>query len=397
MLLFSLVGGHIVYRLGHGLFKAGSGVRLSVGSWVKILAIETSCDETAVAILEIEGPLEKPDIKILGNTLLSQVSLHEKYGGVYPNLAKREHEQNLPILLEQTLAESGIKNHESSIDVIAVTSGPGLEPALWVGITFAETLSKKFGKPVVPVNHMEGHIYSVLFQEGKLELPAIALLVSGGHTELVYIKDFGEYEILGRTRDDAVGEAFDKVARMLGLPYPGGPQISKLAEKNRIMNHESRIRLPRPMIHSGDLDFSYSGLKTAVLYKLKDLSQPSPSLGEGGLSTGEVEEMARAFEDAAVEVLVEKTRKAIFDRPHIKTLIVAGGVSANKYLRQEIKKMAQSINLEVKLPSLELSGDNALMIGLAAYIKVKKNPEILDPPAGGQTPIKAQGNLSLSC
>ena len=357
---------------------------------MKILAIETSCDETAVAILEIDGPLEKPDIKILGNTLLSQVSLHEKYGGVYPTLAKREHQKNLPILLEQTLKEAVTNDPQptlrqaqdkqiGNIDLIAVTSGPGLEPALWVGITFAEALGKKLGKPVVPVNHMEGHVWSVLFDGRKMQLPAIALLVSGGHTELVYIKDFGEYQILGRTRDDAVGEAFDKVARMLGLPYPGGPQISKLAEANRITNQESRIKLPRPMIHSGDLDFSYSGLKTAVLYKLKE----NPEIDK--------EEMARAFEDAAVEVLVEKTRKAILEKDNIKTLIVAGGVSANKHLREETKKMAQSINLEAKLPSLELSGDNALMIGLAAYIKVKKNTEII----GNQAPIKAEGNLTL--
>ncbi|MBI1974249.1 MAG: tRNA (adenosine(37)-N6)-threonylcarbamoyltransferase complex transferase subunit TsaD [Candidatus Zambryskibacteria bacterium] len=364
----------------------------------KILSIETSCDETAVAVLDINGELEKPDIKILGNTLLSQMHLHEKYGGVYPNLAKREHEKNLPILLEKTLEQAGFPSpakgkvpKAEGVDLIAVTSGPGLEPALWVGITFAEKLGKKWNKPIIPVNHMTGHIWSVLFEGKKMELPAIALLVSGGHTELVYIKDFEEYKIMGRTRDDAVGEAFDKVARMLGLPYPGGPQISKLAEKNRSMNHESRIMFPRPMINSGDLDFSYSGLKTAVLYKLRDLSQPSPRLGEGGLSPGEVEEMARAFEDAAVEVLIKKTRKAILEKGDIKTLIVGGGVSANHYLRQEIKKMAQNINLEIQLPSVEMTGDNALMIGLAAYVKVKKDPGILKNHA----PIIARGNATL--
>ena len=197
---------------------------------MKILAIETSCDETAIALLNINGPLGKPEIKVLGNTLSSQVALHEKYGGVYPNLAKREHEKNLPILLEQTLKEANMSEAElRTIDYIAVTAGPGLEPALWTGITFAEALSKKWCKPVIPVNHMEGHIYSILYNTGpnsKLELPALALLVSGGHTELVHIKDFGLYEIMGRTRDDAVGEAFDKVARMLGLTYPGGSKIS---------------------------------------------------------------------------------------------------------------------------------------------------------------------------
>ena len=282
--------------------------------------------------------------------------------------------------------------------MIAVTSGPGLEPALWVGITFAEELGKKWSKPVVPVNHMEGHIWSVLFPDQtknhsnvlenlRMILPAIALLVSGGHTELVYIKDFGEYKILGRTRDDAVGEAFDKVARMLGLPYPGGPQISKLAEIHRSKNQESGIKFPRPMINSGDLDFSYSGLKTAVLYKLKE----NPEIDK--------EEMARAFEDASVEVLVEKTRKAITEsEDEIKTLIVGGGVSANNHLKRELEKLCAELpGVTLKMPSRALSTDNALMIGLAAYIKVKKNPEILDPPAGGQAPIKAEGNLSLSC
>src|SRR3989344_8160793 len=208
---------------------------------MKILAIETYCDETAVTLLDISGMLEKPDIKVLGNTLLSQVALHEKYGGVYPNLAKREHEKNLPPLLEKTLKEAGYDMSEAElrtndIDYIAVTEGPGLEPALWVGINFATELGKKWNKPVVPVNHMEGHIFSVLYKMLNTEcltLPALALLVSGGHTELVVVKDFGNYKIIGQTLDDAVGEAFDKVARMLGLPYPGGPEISKLAELSR--------------------------------------------------------------------------------------------------------------------------------------------------------------------
>lgn len=347
---------------------------------MKILAIETSCDETAVAILDINGPRENPEIKILGNTLLSQMHLHEKYGGVYPTLAKREHIKNLPILLEQVIHESRIVNPKSEIDMIAVTSGPGLEPALWTGITFAEELGGKWQKPVVPVNHMAGHVWSVLFEGGALELPVLALLVSGGHTELVYIKDFGKYEILGQTRDDAVGEAFDKVARMLGLPYPGGPAISALAEIERNKLQTTNYKLPRPMIHSGDLDFSYSGLKTAVLYKLKE----NPDIDK--------EEMARAFEDAAVEVLVEKTRKALEERPRIKTLIVGGGVSANTHLKRELEKMVKDFpEINLRLPSRLLSTDNALMVGLAAYIDVKTNPEILK----NNTPIQACGNVKL--
>ena len=359
---------------------------------LKILAIETSCDETAIALLDIHGNLEKPDTKVLGNTLLSQVELHEQYGGVYPNLAKREHEKNLPILLAETLKQAGENPDNPNLDFIAVTEGPGLEPALWTGITFAEKLAEKWSKPVVPVNHMVGHVFSVLYQDEfsisnsqfpKLELPALALLVSGGHTELVHIKDFGNYEIIGRTRDDAVGEAFDKVARMLGLPYPGGPKISRLAENSRRRSPEDSIKLPRPMIHSKDLDFSFSGLKTAVLYKLKEL----PANTEV-----EKEDMARAFEDAAIEVLIEKTREAlsILD---VKTLIVAGGVSANLHLSQEITKLVDNFShINLRMPAKLLTTDNAIMIGLAAFIKIGLNPNVLET----KTTITAKGNLSIS-
>ena len=369
---------------------------------MKILAIETSCDETAVALLDINGALGKPDIKVLGNTLLSQVALHAQYGGVYPNLAKREHQKNLPLLLEQTLKEAGydmskarLRTIDNNIDYVAVTNGPGLEPALWVGINFAVELGKKWNKPVIPVNHMEGHIYSVLFRtesntksqapNHKLELPALALLVSGGHTELVHIRDFGNYEIIGRTRDDAVGEAFDKTARMLGLPYPGGPEISKLADRSRFRIKDLGFKLPRPMIHSKDLDFSFSGLKTAVLYRLKT---------EKGLNDKFKADMARAFEDAAVEVLIEKTRKALFELgDKTRTLIVAGGVSANAHLSQELEKlMGKFSNIVLRMPTKLLTIDNAIMIGIAAFIKIKKTPETLKE----KTPIIASGNLSFT-
>ncbi|MDO8728293.1 MAG: tRNA (adenosine(37)-N6)-threonylcarbamoyltransferase complex transferase subunit TsaD [bacterium] len=354
---------------------------------MKILAIETSCDETAVTLLDIRGELEKPDIKVLGNTLLSQVALHTQYGGVYPNLAKREHEKNLPPLLEQTLREAGENLEKPDLDYIAVTNGPGLEPALWVGINFAEELGKKWGKPVIPVNHMEGHIYSVLYDMLNTEcltLPALSLLVSGGHTELVHVKDFCNYEILGQTRDDAVGEAFDKVARMLGLPYPGGPEISRLAENSRKRVTEDEIKLPRPMIHSKDLDFSFSGLKTAVLYKLK-LENRSDSEFK--------EDMARAFEDAAVEVLIHKTSRALRELGNrAKTLIVAGGVSANHYLRQELNQLVNKFpGITLRMPTGLLTTDNAIMIAIATFIKINKHPEILKK-AG---PISASGNLSL--
>jgi len=367
---------------------------------LKILAIETSCDETAVALLECTGGLEAPVFRVLGNSLISQIELHKEYGGVYPTLAKREHQKNLPILLEKVLAEVGSKKYEVSlpedIDYICVTSGPGLEPALWVGILFAEELGKKWEVPVVPVNHMEGHIYSVLEvgslpvgeagknQEVRIEFPALALLVSGGHTELVLMKDHGLYEIVGKTRDDAVGEAFDKVARLLGLPYPGGPEISALAEQHRQKGLTPSFLFPKPMLHSKDLDFSFSGLKTSVLYKLKTL---------GEISNNTREEFARAFEDAAVETLIEKTRRAI-DKFAPQTLIVAGGVSFNTHLCRELSLLSKEFpNLVLCLPKPALTGDNALMIGMAGYMKILNNPQ----PTTHNKPKKivARGNLSL--
>lgn len=360
---------------------------------MRVLAIETSCDETAVAILEIEKPLEKPKVKVLGNSLLSQVELHKEYGGVYPNLAKREHEKNLPILLSRTLKEVGVSQDDPNLDLIAVTEGPGLEPALWTGINFALELGRKWSKrkftPVIPVNHMEGHIFSTLFdlpEKESLALPALALLVSGGHTELVLVKDFGDYEVIGRTRDDAVGEAFDKVARMLGLPYPGGPEISKQAEISRQERAQIDLTFPQPMLHSKNLDFSFSGLKTAVLYKLKSENRPDTDIEFK-------KEVARAFEDAAIGILIEKTRSAFLElRDKTRTLIVAGGVSANLYLRRELEKLAQELQeVRLHLPVRSLTTDNALMIAMAAFIKTSREPDLLQR----QTPIQARGNLDL--
>lgn len=351
---------------------------------MRILSIETSCDETAVALLEINGPLEKPEIKILGNTLLSQAKLHEEFGGVYPNLAKREHQKNLPPLLAETFKQAGESAENPNLDFIAVTTGPGLEPALWTGITFAEELGKRWLKPVVAVNHMEGHIFSVLQDIMEpLTLPALALLVSGGHTELVHVKDFGQYEIIGQTKDDAVGEAYDKVARMLGLSYPGGPKISRLAEISRQRNSEIGFKFPRPMVNSGDLNFSYSGLKTAVLYKLKAEIRTDDEFKE---------DIARAFEDAAIEVLVIKTGQALEKLGDVKTLIIGGGVSANTHLQREIGKLSEEFpEIKILFPSRELSTDNAVMIGLAGYVQAVLDPEKLSTNGN----LKARGNLSF--
>jgi N6-L-threonylcarbamoyladenine synthase len=353
---------------------------------VKILSIETSCDETAITLLECSGGLELPTFKVLGNSLISQISIHEQYGGVYPMLAKREHQKNLPILLERTLNEADTNLDKPDVDYIAVTVGPGLEPALWVGILFAEELGQKWSVPVIPVNHMEGHIYSTLFNSDKLsskpiEFPALALLVSGGHTELVNIDGFGSYKVIGQTRDDAVGEAYDKVARMLGLHYPGGPKISLLAEAHREKGLIPSFEFPRPMIHSKDFDFSFSGLKTSVLYKLKDVE-----------ITEEVrEETAHAFEDAAVGVLIEKTKKALGEFLP-KTLIVAGGVSLNKYLRSELQNLSKQFpELDIRLPEPSVTTDNAVMIGIAGYIKIQNGFE----PKLNAEKIIARGNLLL--
>ncbi len=361
---------------------------------MKILSIETSCDETAVSIVEATGGLENPSFAVLGNALFSQIDIHKEYGGVVPMIAKREHIKRLPILLEQVLVKAGMSPDKlHGIDVISVTAGPGLEPALWTGITFAEELGKKWNVPVVGANHMEGHIASVLINAGenKIQFPAIALLISGGHTELVEIKNWGEYKILGETRDDAVGEAFDKVARMLSLPYPGGPQISKLAQIAREKNLPRNASFPRPMIHSHDLDFSFAGLKTSVLYYLRDnFPNNINSQGKEIMDTDK-EDIAREFEDAVVDVLTDKTKRSL-DETGAHTLIIAGGVIANKKLREafgEFEKLYPG--LSVKTPTLAMTGDNALMIAGASYINVILYPELLTTPQK----IVANGNLRL--
>jgi len=377
---------------------------------MRILAIETSCDETAISIVQASGGLSKPKFEILSNIVLSQVKLHAKYGGVFPNLAKREHSRNLipvlkealgrnpknsneipsdkieeilerePELLEQFLKEIP-KLEIPKIDAIAVTQGPGLEPALWVGINFAKALSLVWDKPLIPVNHMEGHIFSVLLNEKKpkIKFPALALLVSGGHTELVLVKDWMEYKKIGQTRDDAVGEAFDKVARILKLPYPGGPEISKIAQ---LGSPNPKYKLPRPMINSDDFDFSFSGLKTAVLYMVKNIPKLTSEI-KGGI--------AREFQQAAIDVLISKTIKAA-KKYGVKTVILGGGVSANKELREQMaKEIAEKLpSAEYKIPDIKYTGDNAAMIATAGYFN------FLDKgPSKSPLRIKARGNLSL--
>ena len=359
------------------------------------------------------GGTSNASFKVLADTVASQVEMHIPFGGVYPALAKREHIKNLPIVLEKTLKKARL-GKKKPVDAIAVTYGPGLEPALWTGIVFAKELAERWGVALIPVNHMEGHLLSVFgknkgaFKISKIKLPALALLVSGGHTELVLMKKWMDYEIIGETLDDAVGEAFDKVARMLGLPYPGGPQISKLAERLRaekekqiflgrnfsaeklaqsssrrpVGSHKNlfSFSLPRPMLHSKNFDFSYSGLKTSVLYLIRDLKN---------LSEKDRAEIALEFEDAAIECLIHKTAKAI-EKYKIKTVMLGGGVSANQHLRNEMKKLTKN-KIELMFPTKELSTDNSLMIGIAGYLYFIKNKKKIPKPES----IKAIGNLRL--
>lgn len=391
---------------------------------MKILAIETSCDETAISIVEAKGDTKSASFRVLGDTLLSQVDIHKEYGGVFPMLAKREHAKNLIPILLQTLKEASLwesgtheidteridtilerepellelfKAHiptvkKPAIDAIAVTHGPGLEPALWVGINFARALAQVWNLPLIPVNHMEGHIFSGILQEKESgesydisfnSFPLLALLISGGHTELVLVKKWGEYEIVGSTRDDAVGEAFDKVARLLDLPYPGGPEISRLAEQarqhpNKLENVGMSERFPRPMLNSDNLDFSFSGLKTAVLYYVKDKN----------LSEEDKQKIAREFEDAVTDVLVGKTQKAL-EEYGARTLVVGGGVSANKHIREELEKKLAETNSSVFIPKHNLTTDNAVMIAVAGFYN-----HLAGKTASPET-IIANGNLAL--
>lgn len=385
---------------------------------MRVLAVETSCDETAVAVLESRETDGEASAVALGSALLSQVELHAPFGGVYPNLARREHEKNLVPMLKSALSEAGMLSASPApraaaeaarevlarekilaaaavpflagteppdIDAVAVTNGPGLEPALWVGVNFAKALAAVWGKPLVPVNHMEGHVVSALLDETggirKIEFPAVALLISGGHTELALMEGPASWRILGETRDDAVGEAFDKTARMLGLPYPGGPAVSKLAEEARAGNIPSPVSLPRPMLDSGDLDFSFAGLKTAVRYALRDLGEISEDAKKG---------IAREFEDAVAEVLAEKTKEAL-SRARARTLLVGGGVSANREIRRVLASLAAPNGVELLLPRPELTTDNAVMIALAAVLKLRAGAS-LPPPEK----IEADGNLRLA-
>ncbi|MCX6757792.1 MAG: tRNA (adenosine(37)-N6)-threonylcarbamoyltransferase complex transferase subunit TsaD [Candidatus Nomurabacteria bacterium] len=348
---------------------------------MKILSIETSCDDTGISIVEF---VDK-QITILSNIVNTQ-TIHSGYGGVFPAMAKREHIKNIPDVYAEACEMAKVSKDDPKIDAIAVTVGPGLEPSLWVGITFAIELSKKLNVPIIPVNHMEGHLLSSLLPNYEFnkkinlrDLPehAISLLVSGGHTQLITIEN-SKYKIIGTTVDDAVGEAFDKVARMLGLTYPGGPAVSKLAEQGRILpKQNSSPTFPRPMLHSKDFNLSFSGLKTAILYFIRD----NPIKNEDDKIA-----IAKEFEDAAIEVIVKKTIRAISETGSTH-LLLGGGVAANKYLQSELEIAGKENNFEIYYPVKEITSDNALMIAIAGYFNNK--------PTKDYDTLKANGNLKL--
>ncbi len=392
---------------------------------MRILAIETSCDETAVSVLECEGTQADTRFTVLGNALLSQIDIHREFGGVFPMVAKREHAKNLVPMLAAALSDAHLLESASEepsselrteltellareagladalfafllqyrvpdIDAIAVTHGPGLEPALWVGVNFAKALARAWKKPLAGVNHMEGHLLSALASDASadgrnftltdIKLPVLGLLISGGHTELVSMDEWLSYRLIGQTRDDAVGEAYDKVARMLGLPYPGGPEVSKLAEAARAKGR-TLPTLPRPMLKDANCDFSFSGLKTAVLYLVKDRT----------LTQEEKEDIALAFEDAVADVLFAKTSRALLETD-AKTVGLGGGVWANTNIRRVFSERLKLEHPEVALflPEPRFTTDNAIMIGIAGFYRALRG-DFMDPDM-----MRADGNLALA-
>ncbi|MBP9478371.1 MAG: tRNA (adenosine(37)-N6)-threonylcarbamoyltransferase complex transferase subunit TsaD [Sebaldella sp.] len=313
---------------------------------MKILAIETSCDETSVAVIE-DGK------KILSNIVSSQIEIHEKYGGVVPEIASRHHIENILPVFKEALTEAKITIDE--IDYIAVTYTPGLIGALLVGVSFAKALSYSKGIPLIPVHHLKGHVYSS-FIEYDVELPAISLVVSGGHTLLIKIDEDHNFELIGETLDDAVGEVYDKVARLLGLGYPGGPKIDKLSDIGT-----STLKIKKPNVKENE--FSFSGIKTFVTNHIHNEKMKGNDIIK--------EDIAKSFQDITVKILCEKAIN-LCNKEDIKTLTVVGGVSANKALRKEMNKMGKENNIKVFFPNLDYCTDNAAMIGMAAYYEIKK-------------------------
>ncbi len=331
---------------------------------LRVLGVESSCDETGIAIYDSSAGL-------LAQALHSQIALHADYGGVVPELASRDHIRRLLPLTRQVFAEAGLSL--ADIDAIAYTAGPGLAGALLVGASFANALALGLGIPALPIHHLEGHLLSPLLSQSGAQFPFVALLVSGGHTQLMRVGAVGDYELLGDTLDDAAGEAFDKTAQLLGLGYPGGPALAALAERGVA----GRIRLPRPLLNSGNLDFSFAGLKTAVLTAWRQGAQTNERRAD----------LAAEFEQAVVDVLLVKSMKAL-RACGLNRLVVAGGVGANRHLRRALDAAAARAGATVHYPPLDLCTDNGAMIALAGALRLQRHAESTArgesgmPPAG---------------
>jgi N6-L-threonylcarbamoyladenine synthase len=359
---------------------------------MNLLGIDTSCDDTCVAVLEVRG--SRLDVR--SNVVSSQIKTHKKYGGVFPTLAKREHKKNLPIVFKRAIKEAKIK--ENQIDLISVTVGPGLEPCLWVGVNFAKDLAKQLNLPIIPVNHIEAHILinflnlstsNIEHLTSNTLFPAISLVVSGGHTQLILMERIEKYKLIGETRDDAAGECFDKVARLLGLGYPGGPAIEKFS-KFEVRSSKLEVKLPRPMIKQKNYDFSFAGLKTAVLYDFLKRPEKVRKSKEYKIL------VAKEVQQAVIDVLISKTIRAAKEFS-AKSIILGGGVSANEELRRQFKLNLEHLtsnlehptsNIKLLIPSKELCTDNGLMIAVAGFFNKEKATKDFDK-------IVAEPNLKI--
>jgi len=345
---------------------------------MRVLGIETSCDETGIALYDT-------DLGLVADALHSQVALHAAYGGVVPELASRDHIRRVLPLLQDVLTQARIGIRD--IDAIAFTQGPGLAGALLVGASIANALAFAIGKPVIGVHHMEGHLLSPLLGRPAPRFPFVALLVSGGHTQFFHVADVGRYRLLGETQDDAAGEAFDKTAQLLGLPYPGGPALAQLAEHGR----PDVIALPRPMLDSGNLDLSFSGLKTAVALRARTIGDGNPD----GMPDARKADIARAFQDAVVDVLVAKSLQAL-DETGVGTLVVAGGVGANAMLRRRLGDAVASRDAQVFFPEPRYCTDNGAMIAMTGALRLVRLQPDRDADTAATQPDAARSDYPFS-